>query len=115
MENLVLFIFSSFQEEHLERYVYYYGDVLNEVPTSSRIKEDLCGLYVTLLCACQSEVGWRILMEKITNKSVTVLDLNSSNSVWLMAIGIPELSGFKFQSRILKSLNYLSLSLIERV
>jgi hypothetical protein len=54
---------SSFQEAYLERGVDCYVDFLDEVPSASQIKKDICALYGTLLSACQSGVGRRILME----------------------------------------------------
>jgi hypothetical protein len=40
-----------------------YVDFLDEVPTASQIKKDVCSLHGTLLSAFQSGVGRRILME----------------------------------------------------
>jgi hypothetical protein len=54
---------SSFQEAYLERGVDCYIDFLDEVPSASQIKKDAHALYGTLLSACQSVVGRRILME----------------------------------------------------
>jgi hypothetical protein len=54
---------SSFQEAYLERRVDCYVDFLDEVPSASQIKKDARALYGTLLCACESGVGRRILME----------------------------------------------------
>jgi hypothetical protein len=54
---------SSFQEAYLESGVDCYDDYLDEVPSVSQIKKDTRALYGALLCACQSGVGYRILME----------------------------------------------------
>jgi hypothetical protein len=54
---------SSFQEACLERGVDCYVDFLDEVPSASQIKKDARALYGALLCACQSGVGCRILIE----------------------------------------------------
>jgi hypothetical protein len=54
---------SNFQKAYLERGVDCYVDFLDEVPSASQIKKDARTLYGTLLCACQSGVGRRILME----------------------------------------------------
>jgi hypothetical protein len=56
---------SSFQvqETYLDRGVDCYVDFLDEVPSASQIKKDISALYGTLLSACQSGVGRRILME----------------------------------------------------
>jgi hypothetical protein len=54
---------SSFQEAYLERSVDCYVDFLDEVPSASQIKKDARTLYGSLLSACQSSVGRRILME----------------------------------------------------
>jgi hypothetical protein len=54
---------SSFQEAYLERVVDCYVDFLDEVPSASQIKKDARALHGTLLSACQSGVGRRILME----------------------------------------------------
>jgi hypothetical protein len=54
---------SNFQEAYLERGVDCYVDFLDEVPSASQIKKDERALYGTLLSACQSGVGCRILIE----------------------------------------------------
>jgi hypothetical protein len=54
---------SSFQEAYLERSVDCYVDFLDEVPSACQIKKDARTLYGSLLSACQSSVGRRILME----------------------------------------------------
>jgi hypothetical protein len=56
---------SSFQvqETYLDRGVDCYVDFLYEVPSASQIKKNARALYGTLLSACQSGVGRRILME----------------------------------------------------
>jgi hypothetical protein len=54
---------SDFQEEYLEKGADCYIDFLDEVHSVSQIKKDARALYVTLLGACQSGVGRRILME----------------------------------------------------
>jgi hypothetical protein len=54
---------SSFQEYYLERGADCYVDILDEVPSASQIKKDVCALYYALLSACQSDVGGRILIE----------------------------------------------------
>jgi hypothetical protein len=53
----------SFQEAYLEKEVNRYIDSLDELPYASQIKYDARALYGTLLSACQSGVGRRILME----------------------------------------------------
>jgi hypothetical protein len=62
---------SYFQEEYLERGVDCYVDFLDEVPSASQIKKDARALYGTLLSACQSGVGRRILMEN-SDKQVSI-------------------------------------------
>jgi hypothetical protein len=62
ISNVYLFD-SSFQEAYLERVVDCYFDFLDEVPSASQIKKDARALYGSLLSACQSGVGQRILME----------------------------------------------------
>jgi hypothetical protein len=58
---------SSFQEAYLDRGIDCCVDFLDELPSASQIKKDtrtLYGaLYGSLLSACQSGVGLRILME----------------------------------------------------
>ena len=54
---------SDFQEEYLEKGVDCYIDFLNEVPSVSQIKKNAHALYGSILNACQSGVGRRILME----------------------------------------------------
>jgi hypothetical protein len=54
---------SSFQEAYVERGVDCYFDFLDELPSVSQIKSDSRALYGALLCACQSGVGRRILIE----------------------------------------------------
>jgi hypothetical protein len=54
---------SSFQETYLERVVDCYVDFLDEVHSAPQIKKDARVLYGSLLSACQSGVGRRILME----------------------------------------------------
>jgi hypothetical protein len=54
---------SSFQETYLEMGVGCYIDFLDEVPCASHIKKNARSLYGSLLSACQSGVGRRILME----------------------------------------------------
>jgi hypothetical protein len=54
---------SSFNEAYLERGVDCYVDFLDEVTSASQIRKDAHTLYGTLLSACQSGVGRRILME----------------------------------------------------
>jgi hypothetical protein len=57
------FFDSLFQEAYLERIVDCYADFLDEVPFASQIKKDARALYGSLLSACQSGLGRRILME----------------------------------------------------
>jgi hypothetical protein len=54
---------SSFQEAYLERGAECYADFLNEVYSSYQINKDARALYGALICACQSGVGCRILIE----------------------------------------------------
>jgi hypothetical protein len=54
---------SNFQETYLESGVDCYADFLDEVPSTSQIKNDERALHGTLLSSCQSGVGYRILME----------------------------------------------------
>jgi hypothetical protein len=54
---------SSFQKAYLDRGDDCYVDFLDEVPSASQIKKDARTLYSSLLSACQSGVGRRILME----------------------------------------------------
>jgi hypothetical protein len=48
---------------YIERGVDCYVDFLDEIPSASQIKKDARALYRSLLSACQSGLGHRILME----------------------------------------------------
>jgi hypothetical protein len=54
---------SSFQEAYSERGADCYVDFLDELLSVSQIKKDARALYGSLLSACQSGVGRRILMK----------------------------------------------------
>jgi hypothetical protein len=56
--------------KHTESCVDFYADFLGEVPSASQIKKDRRLLYVTLLSACQSDLGSRILMDNRDNQEV---------------------------------------------
>jgi hypothetical protein len=59
------YLFDSIFHEayYLERGVDCYVDFLDEVPSASQIKKDVRALYGSLIIACQSGVGRRILIE----------------------------------------------------
>jgi hypothetical protein len=54
---------SSFQAAYLERFVDCYVEFLDEVAFDSQIKKHAHASYGALLSACQSGIGYRILME----------------------------------------------------
>jgi hypothetical protein len=70
-----------FQEAYLERGVDCYVHFLDEVPSASQNKKDTLPLLDALLSACQSGLGFRILMEIETNRLAFVHGVSWYNSM----------------------------------